>query len=564
MPTTATADVRSEEIFPEETFFFARAEGIQAIVDRVGGSNTWKRFGDGASLESMVGGVMSMVMDDPDLGDSGFEMPSELAVGSYVSFNEDLGIEAPAYLVHVEFAGNPGIAESIFESRLRAMTDDGSIEFDREEIRGREMLVVESSLEMPGIDDLMDMDGMMMPIGGDVDFMNDALSSMYIVHDGDRLLLGSDPVGIDGALAVIDGAKNDCLADNDEFQALLDMIPEDGRDLMAMILTSELSPVVAPMAGPMVGAAMPIILELFGDIRGYGFWGELAGESSLMEFGVAMMIDGDRLGLVKLLDVSEPVGDIPAFVPDSAIAYSRMDFDFKNLVPTVRNLLSSLPEGEAQQIEPMFEQFAPLLGSGLNTLGPAMHVFAVETDSPFSPIRTTIAIPTSNAEALEQVFAMLAPAGGLMPRDFNGETIYSDPLDEFSQMAIGIGGGNLVIGESEGVEAVLRSVGQKGLPKMEDDPAGRIVRRALPDRDLMGWGVLDVAKMLKAQEGMFAMMPMMMGQAGIDIDDMNDRMPGVLAMDEDEITELAGPGWWYMESTDDGMIWRIGVLAPAE
>ena len=48
--------------------------------------------------------------------------------------------------------------------------------------------------------------------------------------------------------------------------------------------------------------------------------------------------------------------------------------------------------------------------------------------------------------------------------------------------------------------------------------------------------------MLKAQEGMLAMMPMMMGQAGIDMDDMNDRMPGGLSMDADDMAELAGPG----------------------
>ena len=560
---SSAADVQSEDIFPEETFFFAQAENIDEVVKRFGDSAAWKTIGDGQPLDSMIQGMMAMMADDPDIDPSELSMPSEVGLCSYVSFDEDLGIEVPAYLLHIEFAGKPEMAKGVYENRLDEMTANGDVDFDKEEIRGREMIVVESSFEMPAMSDFMDMGGMMMPIGGDTDFMNDALSRVYMVRDGDRMLVGSDPIAIDGALGIIDGAKGKCLADNDEYQSLLDMIPEDGRDLKAMILTSEINPVVGPLAGPMIGPVMPIILELFGDIRGYGFWGDVANGSSVMELGVAMMIDGDRLGLIKLLDVSEPVGEIPAFVPEAAIGYSRMDFDFKGLVPTIRQILSSLPEGEAQQIEPMFEQFAPLLQGGLETLGPEIHVFAVETDSPFSPTRTTLAIPTSNAEALEQVFAMLAPAAGLMPRDFNGETIYSDPLDEFSQMAVGIGGGNLVVGQAEGVEAVLRSVGQKGLPKMEDTDSSRTVRRALPGKDLMGWGMMNLAKQFDPGQAMM-MMPMLMGQGGMDMADLQDQMMPMMDIDEESMAEVFGSGWWFMESTDAGMIFRTGILAPGE
>ena len=346
-----------------------------------------------------------------------------------------------------------------------------------------------------------------------------------------------------------------------------DMAPDAEGGMSVRLMTGSLQPLVGPLlAGPMIAGVMPIVLELFGDVQGYAFHGGFTEGGDVTRGGVDILIDGDRRGLMKLVDVSRPVTEIPACVPDSAISYGRIDFDFKNLVPTLRGIIGSLPEAEAQQIEPMFEQFAPMVQGGVTTLGPEIHVFAVETDSPFSPTRTTMVIPTSDAESLQQLFGMMAPAMGMMPRDFNGETIYSDPLDEFSQQAIGIGAGSLIIGDSEGVEAVLRAAGQKDLPRMSETRAVREVTRALPAGDLLGWGLLDVSRMLAAQEAMMQMMPMMLDQAGLDMDaaDLQDEMERMLEMDGNEFKSAVGPGWWYMKSTDSGMVLRAGVMNPTD
>ena len=553
--------VRGEDLFPESTFFVARASDIRGTMDDFAASPLMQMIGDGEDLDEMLMPMLEEMGRGMELGPNDVVLPEEVGLAAYITFDEDLGIEVPAYLLHISFGESEAMARAIFEQRMTEMTVDSNAKFDREEMRGREMLVIDAGIEMPGLDEFMDQD-MMLPIGGDTDFMNDSLSTTYMVRDGARLLIGSEPIAIDDALSVIDGGKARVLADNDDYQALLDMIPDGGHDLNAMILTGGIQPMIAPVAGPMAGGILPIVQQLFGDIRGYGFWMDMGQDESVIEGGVSILVDGERLGLVKLLDVSTPVEDVPAFVPGGAVSYGRMDFDFKGLVPTIRDVLGNLPEGDAQQIEPMFEQFAPMLQSGLDTLGPQIHVFTVETDSPFTPTRTTIAIPTSNGEALEQVFAMLAPAAGLMPRDFNGDTIYSDPLDEFSQVAVGIGAGSLVIGQSDGVEAVLRSSGQKGLPQMEDSPAVQAVTDALPSGELMGWGVLDFVRQIEAQQAMAAMLPMLLGQAGIDPGAIQDEMERVMKMDEEAVAEMFGPGWWFMNSDDEGINFRVGVMAP--
>jgi hypothetical protein len=561
---SSLADVQAEDIFPETTFFVAQATNLDGVLKAFGQSPMFKSLGDGENFEDMLGPMYEQVGMGLGVAPEKVSLPSEFGLAAYVSFDEDLGIEVPAYLVYLEFDGNESMAKAVFEQRMEQMTVDAGARFEQEEMRGRDLMVVDSGFELPDMD-FMEQD-MMLPIGADQEFMNDALSTTYILRDGDRLLMCSEPIALDDALAIIDGGKGDSLADDDAYQSLLEMIPEGGRDLKAMILTGNIQPMIAPLfAGPMAGGILPIVQQVFGDIQGYAFWGDMGTDSSVVEGGVSILMDGDRMGLMKLLDTSRPVSEVPGFVPADATNYGRIDFEFKELVPTIREILASLPQGEAQQIEPMFEQFAPLIQSGLETLGPEIHVFTVETDSPFTPTRTTLAIPTSNAESLEQVFSMLAPAAGLMPRDFNGDTIYSDPLDEFSQMAIGIGAGNLVIGQSEGVEAVLRSAGQKDLPKMEGTTAVRAVTRALPAGDLMGWGVIDLGKQVETAQMMMDMMPLLLGQAQIDAAELQGQMlPMMMNIDEESISELFGPGWWYMSSDDRGMIFHAGVMDPAD
>ena len=553
------ADVRGEDIFPESTFAVAQVQNVEALLDRVGKSRMWQGLGDGESFEEWMKTLSDDMAGEYDLDPDQVGLPVYMGFSAYVSFNEDLGIEVPAYMAYVDFGDHEAMAEAVFEQRMQEMTTDAAARFEREEMRGREVVVFESDLELPNLDEFTDGAGMMMPVGGDMDFVNESLSSVYLIRDKAMILIGSEPIALDDALSIIDGGKSKVLADSDQYQSLMDMIPERSRDLNAMILTGQLQPMIAPLvAGPMAAGIMPIVLEVFGDVQGYGFWGDLATGSNAMELGVGMLMDDERRGLMKLVDVSRPVSDVPNFVPASALSYGRIDFDFKNVVPTIREILASLPEGEAQQIEPMFEQFAPMIGGGFSTLGPEVHVFTVETDSKFTPTRTTIAIPTSNAESLEQLFAMMAPAAGLMPRDFNGETIYTDPLDEFSQMAIGIGAGNLIIGQSEGVEAVLRSMGQKDLPKMATTPSVRSVTASLPSGELMGWGVVDPKQILNEQM-MTSLMPMMVEMTE-DFAGMEDQMDRLMEKETKDMAKLLGPGWWYMKRTDRGMVFRAGVL----
>lgn len=551
-------DVDPVQMVPENTFVFIECSDVHAAMKHFSESSIGKMMMDGASFQDQMKPMMADMASELKLKESDVDLPNQLVASLYVTFDEDLGIEVPAYFAAVSWDGNEELPKALFEDRMRTMALDANRVFEREQLRGREMIVVESAMELPDFDEAaMEMD---FPVG-DMGHIADSLSTQYIVRDGGRLMIASEPIALDNALRVIDGGSVKSLDDQDAFHGLKDMVPGGSADFEFMVLTGALAPLRdQALAGP--GAmAMPIIQELFGEIGGYGVWMSMGTEGNVVEGGTNVLIEGEPRGLMKLLDVSRPAGSIPTYVPAEAISYTRVDFDFKNLIPTLKNVMSALPEAQAQQIEPMLLQFAPMMQSGLETLGPEVHVFTTPTQSEFEPTRQTVVIPTSNDEAINQMLGMFAPMMGLVPRDFNGETIYSDPLDEFNRMAVGVGSGSLLMGDIDGVEAVLRSSGKRDLPQLGRTDVARHVERSLPGGDFMLWGMIDLVKQAEAVQAMMAMMPMMLANADVDAGDVQDAMEeGLKRIDAKKLQEMLGPLWYYGKSTDRGFEIRAGIL----
>ena len=83
---------------------------------------------------------------------------------------------------------------------------------------------------------------------------------------------------------------------------------------------------------------------------------------------------------MELVSLAKPMSDIPAYVSAEAVTYGRIDFDFKNLVPTIQQIIASLPEAQAAQIQPMLQMYAPMMQGSLETMGPEVHIFTTITD----------------------------------------------------------------------------------------------------------------------------------------------------------------------------------------
>ena len=541
-------DVASKDLMPGNSFMFFEADDLGGMLERISKTPAGKMIFQGKTPNEMLQPMVVDSLSKRGIGIEDMRLPDHFAGAFYWTFDDDIGVEVPAWIARVGWNDDEPMAKAIFDEIVSDLDDKA----DMEELRGRDMLVFESKIELPDMEAMM-MEVAPIPMMGDTSYMNDAIRRVFVVRDGSELLMSSEPVALDDALKVIDGGKEKMLSESKAYEKMEGMVPVEAADLTAVLLTNSFADQMKAVFGPMMGMATPIIQTAFGDISGYGFWMKAAADGNLFEYGSNIGVNGDPVGLMKLVSLAKPLSEIPDYVSAEAVSYGRVDFDFKNLVPTIQQIIAALPEGQAAQIQPMIQMYAPMMQGALETMGPEIHVFTTVTDDELAPTRMTMAIPTTDPESMNQLLSMFGPMMSMQPRDFKGDTVYSDPQSEFSRTAIGIGAGAVLFGDIDGVEAVLRSSGQSDLPTMSRSKFARSVMTSsgIPSGDLLSWGIFDTARMIA------------------DIKNIEGGMAGNLASmvnskDLKEFSQAIGPGWMYGKRVDDGFQFHFGYLEPAE
>ena len=549
----ASEDLTVSRLAPENSFFFIEVNDVQGMIDRFADTSVGKMMLDGKTVSEVMEPMMAERAEELGIEPDQVKLPLDLGMVAYTVLDEEFGVEMPAWLAYLAWKDSDEQVKAIFENEIKRM----ELKYEEDRLRGRDMYIFETEMEMPNLGEFVGGAMPMMPMMGDSSHMEDALKKVFVVRDGSLIVMCSEPVGIDQAFKIIDGGSAKTLSDNDAFQALEDMIPGT-PGAQAALLTESLSAFVKPIAGPSYTAALPVIQAAFGDITGWGFWGSVAPEGNLATWGQNITFNGGPQGLMKLFDVGTPLGSIPSFVSDESLSYGRFNFDFKNLIPTLNDIIAALPEAQGQQIQPMAQMWGPMLQTSMETLGPEVHSFSSESDDEFNPMRTTLAIPTTDTKKVDQLISMFAPMAGLQPRDFNGDSIYTDPMDDLGTMAIGVGAGSLLIGQVDGVEAVLRSAGQSDLPTLGRSKLAKRVERAMPSGDLLTWGFWDTSKMMEMMDSTSQMLPAPVQRAGADgMGAMDELMEKV---DPKELAKLVGPQWVVGKSTKNGLQFQFGWL----
>ena len=546
--TPGAGDVSSTDIMPKNSFMFFEADDLSGMLQRISKTPAGKMIFQGRDPNEMLKPMIADSLSERGIGLDDMRLPDHVAGALYWTFDDEIGVEVPAWIARIGWKNDEAMAKGIFEEIMSDLEDKA----DMEELRGRDMIVFESKLELPDVDAMM-MEIAPIPMMGDTSHMADAIRRVFVVRDGSELLMSSEPVSLDDALKIMDGGKGKMLTDSEAYEMLDGMVPVESADVTAVLLTKNFADEMKAVVGPMMGMATPLIQSAFGDIAGYGFWMKAASEGNLVEYGTNIGMNGEPVGLMELVSLAKPMSEIPAYVSAEAVTYGRIDFDFKNLVPTIQQIISSLPEAQAAQIQPMLQMYAPMMQGSLETMGPEVHIFTTITDDELAPTRMTMAIPTSDPESMNQLLSMFGPMMSMQPRDFKGDTIYSDPQSEFSRTAIGIGAGAVLFGDIDGVEAVLRSSGQSDLPTMARSKFARSAMTSadIPSGDLLAWGLFDTARMIA------------------DIKDLEGSMAGNFAdmvdpQDIEKFSKAIGPGWMYGKRVDNGLQFHFGYLEPAE
>jgi hypothetical protein len=486
-----------------------------------------------------------------------------LAIAS--ELDEESGLEVPVLVAFLDWGKDSERIATWFDAEMARREKDKTPGMTVEEVKGRRTYVFK--LEDEAAADPADADGM----GADMDFGEPDspfdFGSIYVTRDAGRLLLTSSAGALEDALAVVDGAGAKGVGETTDFKDAIDLVGGD-PDAYAAVLTSPLQPLLATSGGFEFALIQPFLGKLFGDIRAWSFSFDLtddAGGAALTQH-VGILVPDGKVGLLSLLGEGT-LGKVPAIVPADAIGYGRMNVKFGELMKVLNDVVANLPEMQAEQIQPMLEQFEPMIAPSLAAMGPGFDTWTV-VKQPIGPdsMQSTTAIPVSDAKAAQGLMMFFGPQAGLAPRDFLGNTVYSG---EESPMAVGYGQTHMFLGSTDNVEAALRAVGQADAPAGLDGEAKyRDAMARLAKDGLVGYGWVDVVRTMEVQETMIdelmqgGMMGGMPGLEGLDPEEIAGMASDIeIAKDFPALSKLLkaeyfkeffGPAVWQMRSVPKG------------
>ena len=562
------------DLAPEGTFWVFGADDIDATCKHFNATplaELWKTETFQDLIADPMNEMMETMMESLDDAEGEVEpsLPRAMGFASYVDLDEETGMSRAFILGFAEWEDGGKEIERVMEVMLEDQVDEGGIRMDSREVRGREVMVIETiEEEMVEEDDFGgEFDAMMML--GDPSEMAPDLSTMFVVRDEGRMVFANDLLAIDDALATIDGKGRDGMASTEDWKNLARQLGE--CDAYLGLLTDPLQDLLAPMFMGPLGLVKPMIDETFGDVRGYGFAASVPADATDASLVVtaSILCPGEKKGLMSLFTEESATGQAPpAVVGADAIGYGRINIDFKGMVPLFKNLAAALPMG-GEEMEMYLDQFGPMMEGAMATMGPVVHtVSTVSRPIEIGSASSTLIIPTSDPEKVQPLLSMFGPSMGLEPRDFAGETLWSSDVEG---MAAAVAGNWVVLGSPRGVEQVMRGLGDKDAEGIEDMKSFRNAISKLPDGDSVGWGWADTVSQYAVQrETMEQTMDMIGGGAfdefapetGFGPDDMDVAFDLLEKLTPEELARYVGPSVWNFSLDDLGWTYRQWFLAP--
>jgi len=241
--------------------------------------------------------------------------------------------------------------------------------------------------------------------------------------------------------------------------------------------------------------AMPAIRDILDatgleEVTSFGMGVNFDTPQAAVEQNIAVLMP-ERRGLLSLIPDNDQPFQAPDFAPANATSLTMLQADIANLIPTIQNILRSLPAQFQQQAMGPLMMAQGMASPILNNLGPQIYIVqTIERPFAVDSQKAVVAIKSQNAGAVRDAIASLVTDFSipLQQRDFAGNTLWEFPDNMGGMMGgpmggadmpvIAVGAGHLFIGNTQGVEAALRTASNNDAPRLADDPR---FQRAIAD-----------------------------------------------------------------------------------
>ncbi|MCE2885537.1 MAG: hypothetical protein LW806_11660 [Planctomycetaceae bacterium] len=569
------------DLAPETAILVLGADDVRGMIDRLGPTALGRAWADPAvaqevgEMKKAFSEVVNESATAAGIDPATVSWPSSFGLAVMAEMDEELGIPSPQYVFFCDWTAEAENASKMLEAyvaNIEKQAKDAGDEVSTEEIRGRRVLVLKEKAAEGG--DGMGEDGMgegesedgMDEFGGMGMLPDFGPTETCIVHEGGRVFAASSVATMDTLLGRVDGAREKSFGDSAVFNGAMEVAGGKG-DIYAVLATENVKPILG--AFPQFMIVEPLVQRFFGDIKAWS--AALHLKDGVIEQNIGIYVPDGKVGLLSLVDAPSEPSAPPSIVPSDALSYGRMNVRFDKVVPMLDEVIASLPPDQGDMIKPQLDMYRPAMSAAFAALGPEIHLWSIEGgDDPLNQGGTVTAIAMKNdkeSAAAVSDFMNLIPLG-LQSRDFNGMTIMSD---EFSPVAVGIGGGYMVIGETKNVEQALRSVDAKGERGLGADEGFTASMAALGKDPVVGMAWWDMARQLELMgRTMAAMTEQVNNAAGLG----EDFLPGLdIGMDEiggipnllkKEVAERCfGDAILDFTSTKAGFMTRYRAMPPA-
>ncbi|MFM7133673.1 MAG: hypothetical protein ACKO0W_05095, partial [Planctomycetota bacterium] len=322
-------------------------------------------------------------------------------------------------------------------------------------------------------------------------------------------------------LGRVDGAREKSMGDSAVFSGAMEVAGGKG-DVYAVLATANVKPLLG--AFPTFMIVEPLVQRFFGDIKAWS--AALHLKDGVIESNIGIYVPDGKVGLLSLVDAPSAPSAPPSIVPSDALSYGRLNMRFDKVVATLDDVIASLPPDQAEMIKPQLDMYRPAMTAAFAALGPEVHLWSTQGgDDPLNQGGTVTAIAMKNdkeSAAAVSDFMNLIPLG-LQSRDFNGMTILSD---EFAPFAIGVGGGYLVIGDTQRVEQALRAVDAKGDAGLAGDADFDRSFSRMAKEPIAGFSWTDTARQIGSTAGMMQLAAGQMAAVG-GLEEGAEAIPGI-------------------------------------
>ena len=502
------------ELAPEKALLVVGADDVRGTIERLGPTAYGKLWNDAGvaeevkKLKESFEKNLTEAAAEAGVERDGMTWPASLGIAVMADVDEELGLPSAQFMFFCDWASEAEATVKMVDAmvaRMEKEAKDGGLTVKAEEIRGRRAIGLPFGAGGAAEgEDPMAEDPMAEEFGGGGPDLGP--KEMFLISEKGRLFAASSVAAMDTLLARLDGDRAKSVGETETFKASTELAGGT-QDIYAVLSTEAAGPILDTM--PQFMLVRPLIARFFGDIKAWSFG--LHAKDGVLEVGQGIYVPGDKVGLLSLVDLATEAKAPPAIVPADAISYGRMNLRFEKVVAMIDEAIAGLPADQSEMIKPQIDLYRPAMQAAFAAMGPEIHMWGLEAsvEDPMSGGTVTAIAMKNDKDSARAVmdFINLLPLG-LQSRDFNGMTIMSD---EFSPVAIGVGGGYLVIGSVKSVEQALRSVDAKGEAGLASDEQFKQSLGMMSKSPVVGMAWWNTVKQM---EGQARMMEAMAGQLG--------------------------------------------------